>query len=609
MKKNIFYRIARKIYRTFFKKKDVKEQYKSLDKEDFYNKISKYDLISFDIFDTLVTRTLYEPDDLFRIMADKLGISDFLDRRKKAEQEAISKFNHDVNLSEIYECYKELNHISKKEVDSIKNLEISLEILFIVPRVEMKEVFDRLIKDKKHVVLTSDMYLEKDTILKMLKKCGYEKYDEFYLSNELDARKDNKKIWKHLDLSKKIVHIGDNRVSDFEYPKEFGVDTIKIESSKELFKRTDLFLRMNSLIENRSMSDSIFLGLIINKNLFNSPFSNLKVNDLSTFATAFYAPMVLEFIKYIDNSSKKDDNLLFLAREGYYLQDLYKYYVGKTKKKEVNNLYFLASRKSTILPSIFKESDFEFILNNDYNGNIKTYFEKNLELDYNDDDFEIELPKDKLKVLEVLKKYKKDILEQSSKQRDNYIKYVKNCIKNYEKKNLVLVDLGYSGTIQYNLSKMLNKELSGLYLTNSSNVKKYKKNKLNFLFDNTSSDYSSIYHYSLILEYFFTAPFGQLQKFDLDGDDVVPIFNNESLDDDRVKNIDLIKKQIIDYIDLYLEINNQYSLNINKDIMYSLYCGLVECNMISYDVKDKFNYFDAFSREEEKNIFKTLNKY
>ena len=43
--------------------------------------------------------------------------------------------------------------------------------------------------------------------------------------------------------------------------------------------------------------------------------------------------------------------------------------------------------------------------------------------------------------------------------------------------------------------------------------------------------------------------------------------------------------------------------------MYSLYCGLVECNMISYDVKDKFNYFDAFSREEEKNIFKTLNKY
>ena len=508
MKKNIFYRIARKIYRTFFKKKDVKEQYKSLDKEDFYNKISKYDLISFDIFDTLVTRTLYEPDDLFRIMADKLGISDFLDRRKKAEQEAISKFNHDVNLSEIYECYKELNHISKKEVDSIKNLEISLEILFIVPRVEMKEVFDRLIKDKKHVVLTSDMYLEKDTILKMLKKCGYEKYDEFYLSNELDARKDNKKIWKHLDLSKKIVHIGDNRVSDFEYPKEFGVDTIKIESSKELFKRTDLFLRMNSLIENRSMSDSIFLGLIINKNLFNSPFSNLKVNDLSTFATAFYAPMVLEFIKYIDNSSKKDDNLLFLAREGYYLQDLYKYYVGKTKKKEVNNLYFLASRKSTILPSIFKESDFEFILNNDYNGNIKTYFEKNLELDYNDDDFEIELPKDKLKVLEVLKKYKKDILEQSSKQRDNYIKYVKYCIKNYEKKNLVLVDLGYSGTIQYNLSKMLNKELSGLYLTNSSNVKKYKKNKLNFLFDNTSSDYSSIYHYSLILEYFFTAPFG-----------------------------------------------------------------------------------------------------
>lgn len=610
MKNTFVYKILRKIYRKILKKTQNKkvEQYKPLDKEKFYNEIEKYDIISFDIFDTLLTRCLYEPDDLFKIMSEILKIDDFLERRKKSENEAIKKYQHDVNLTEIYNCYKEIYKTNKKETDKIKNLEIELELKLIVPRIEMKEIFDRLIKNKKNVILTSDMYLEKETIEKMLEKCGYKNYKNFYLSNELNARKDNKKIWDKINYkNKKIIHIGDNGISDYLYPKELGIDTIKIESSKELLKKSNIYFEIKNLIEQRSPSDSIYLGLIFNKCIFNSPFSDLKIKDLKTFAYAFHSPVIAKFIRYISQNTKKNDILLFLSREGYYLKKLYEYYNQNKHNNEL--IYFLTSRKSTILPSINDENDFESILNNEYNGNIKQYFEKNLEIDYKEEDFEITLPNDKEKVLESMKKYKKEILKNSAIQRENYLKYINETIPDIKNKSITLIDLGYSGTIQYNLSKILNKNLKGLYLTNSSNVKKYKENQLNFLFDINEFDYSFIYHYSLLLEYFLTAPFGQLQKFELKNKKITPIYNKETLDDDRKKTINEIYAKVTEYIDDILNIEEIYKVNISKKIIYTVYKTLIESNVIDKNVKDRFNYLDEFGREETKNIFKTISRY
>ena len=609
MKSSFIYRSLRYIYRKIFKKiknKNV-EQYKPLNKEEFYNKIEQYDIISFDIFDTLLTRCLYEPDDLFKIMSEKLEIKDFLERRKNSEREAINKYQHDVNLQEIYNCYKELYKTSKKETDKIMNLEIELEIKFIVPRKEMKDIFDKLIKNKKYVILTSDMYLDKDTIEKMLKKCGYKNYKKFYLSNELNARKDNKKIWDKIDYKgKTIIHIGDNKISDYEYPKELGIDTIKIESGKELLKRSNFYNEIQNLIEHRSLSDSIFLGLIFNKCIYNSPFSDLKINDIETLAYTFHSPVITKYLRFINRNIDKNDTLLFLAREGYYLKELYEYYDKNNKNKSI---YFLTSRKSTILPSIIDEKDFDTIVNNEYKGTIKKYFEKNLEIEYKDEDFEITLPNDSEKVLEKMKKYKKDILKNSKDQRENYLKYIDECIPNIKNKSLVLLDLGYSGTIQYNLSKMLDKDLKGLYLTNSSNVKKYKNNQLKFLFDINEYDYSFIFHYSLLLEFFLTAPFGQLQKFEIKNKKINPIYNDEKLDNERKKSIEKIYNTITGYIDDIKDIEEIYELEINKEIIYKIYKTVIENDIINKNVKDQFNYLDAFAREEKKNIFKTISRY
>ena len=72
--KNIIRKIARKLYyllpisqskrEELYQKRKEKNEYKGISLDDMYNTLCKYDIISFDIFDTLITRNMYEPNDI-----------------------------------------------------------------------------------------------------------------------------------------------------------------------------------------------------------------------------------------------------------------------------------------------------------------------------------------------------------------------------------------------------------------------------------------------------------------------------------------------------------------------------------------------------------------
>lgn len=614
MKNTVLYRALRSIYhKSPFYKKPAIQVKKGLNKEDFYHEITKYDIISFDIFDTLVTRCLYEPDDLFQIMAEKLKDEEFVLKRKNAEREARNQYKHDVNLKEIYQSYQKLYSCKESEVKKIKQLEMDLELHFIVPRKEMLEVFEQLIQEKKYVILTSDMYLEKEWIIKMLSKCGYQNYKKLYLSNEIHKRKDQKDIWPYLlkqHKGKSIVHIGDNHFSDYLYPMEFGIHAIEIESSKKLLEKSPMYPKIQAYIENRTMSDSISMGLLFNKTIFNSPFSDLQIHNLNDFAYAFHGPVLNEYLKFICENTK-DHFLLFLAREGYYLQKLYQFYVKKYHIKEEENCYFLTSRKSTSLSSISTSKELLDLAKNEYDGSIKNFFKNNLEIEYEEEDFPITLPKEQEKMTEILIQYQSKILEEAKKERENYKKYFESVVENYMDQDIVLIDLGYSGSIQYNLTRMLKKDFKGIYLTNSEKVKKYnEKSELLFTFDNrVNPNYIKLYHYSLILEYFLTAPTGQLQRFEMVDSTLKPVFNDEKLTSSKKACIEEIYKSVKEYINDVAHMNSIYPLSMNKDLICTVYTSLIEDYFLHPSIKDQFNYVDAFCRDEEKNVFKVISKY
>ena len=612
MKNNIIYRGLRKIYHKLLKNKN-ENKYKNI-KDKLIKKLKKYEVISFDIFDTLITRTLYSPDDLFMIMGEKLNDKNFIGKRKEAERCANINLKKDVNLDDIYNEYQKINKISKKETKKIKELEISLELLFIVPRIDMLDVLKELKKLNKKVILTSDMYLNENIIIQMLEKCNYTNklYDDFYLSNKINKRKDRKDIWPFLKeqyKNKKIIHVGDNEKSDFIYPKQFSIDSVKIKSSKELLEESLIYENLKFFIENRSTSDSIYLGLIVNKKIFNSPFSNLQINDLDDFGYVFHAPILNSFLKNVN--SIKEDCILFLAREGYYFQKLYKEYTKLYNLNEKENYYFLTSRKATSTAILDSDVDILKLTDKEFVGTIKDFFSQILEIEYNDNNFDIVLPDDSEKVKVIMKKYIIQIKNNIKDEKENYLTYINNTIKNFNKKSIAIVDLGYSGTIQYNLSKLTNKQYVGYYLTNSESVKKYNKNsQLNFLYDiNNNEEYKKIYYYSLILEYFLSAPYGQLQKFKKIKKEIKPIYNNEQLDDNKVKALDIIYDSVLDYMKDIYEISKLVTFEYNKDLICRMYILFVESGIISKTVKDKFDFIDSFNASGIRNVFKIISRY
>ena len=597
--------------------KDSKK--KSLSLHQFEKKLLKYEVISFDIFDTLITRTIYDPDDLFNLMEQKITnvkLHDkFYNMRKKAENEARNKLGKDVNIDEIYD---ELGHIygyNDKIINRLKKIEIDLELELICPRKDMINVLERLVKLNKTVILTSDMYLTKNIIIKMLKKCGYNEkthFQKLYLSNEQNLRKDNGSMFEYLKKvysGMKFVHIGDNILSDYNIPVKYGLAAINIPSSRAQFMRENYFLGINKYIETRTISDSLFLGYIINEQIFNSPFS-CGIDSLEKISKTFLAPMIFELIKFIDKKSDSNDKLLFLAREGYYLEKIYEEYCSKFSLKPKKHYYFLASRKATMSATIENTNDIKNSINRDYKGTIKTFFKSVYDLDYNGDDFEIILPNDLEKVYEIIKKYKNDIIGKSNQYKEAYMEYI-NSIIDVQNDNIVIVDLGYSGTIQYHLSKMLNKSLKGIYLTNSNSVKKYDKtSKLLFAYDiNENIMYEKIYHYSLILEYFLSAPYGQLQFFSKEKNKIVPVYNDETNDSKKNENIQKMFQYINQYIERMKELNDLYPVDITKELLCSNYISIVESNIITRSVKDEFEFMDSFSSDKTKNVFKIISRY
>lgn len=601
----------RKKVKNIFKKEPQNKEV--ISKEDILFNLKKYDIISFDIFDTLITRCVYEPDDIFKILNEYFSDEKFLEKRKLAEGNARNFYQHDVNLDEIYEQYAKDNNISLASANALKKAEINIEKEMLIARNDMLDLLKKLHELNKRVIIVSDMYLPKKTITEILDNCGYKGlYEQLYVSNDIGKRKDDKSVWPFLKEKyphQKIIHLGDNDLSDVAYPKEFDIDTLKILSSKELLHKCSLYPSLKEFIDTRTCSDSYYLGLLFNKKLFNSPFSPLMIDDFDDFVYMFHAPVLTEFLKFVIDSNQ--DNLLFLAREGYYFTKLYDKYCAINKIEKKNHYYFLASRKATNTASIKNDEDIFNLLKNDYSGTLKNFLMKNFHFNYENDDFTIKLPDDYDKIAKVVKNNLKNIKNNIKNENSCYKKYIKELIPNYKKIDLNLIDLGYSGSIQYNLSKMLDKGLNGYYLTNSSSVKKYsEENHLHFYFDiNDNTEYQKIYHYSLILEYFLTAPYGQLQYFKEQNGKVSPVYNDETLDEKKKKNLNKIYDIITIYFNDLKIINKYLKYQPTKNLLCRNYVAMVESGIISTKVKDEFSFMDSYSGDIEKNVFKIISRY
>lgn len=497
-KLNWHYRVKRKsdkmLYFDFQSQKEekkVKSEKKQDDKLLYYlndyerptvnqlvAKLIDYDVISFDIFDTLIYRKVEKPNDIFNIMSAEMGLNDFIDIRKKAESFARSNKDkkegtREVVLDEIYDVLEERFNIDRCWMER----EIQLELSMSIPNKYIYEVYKKLLKFEKKIIFTTDMYLPIDVIKKIVEKNGYINYDNIFLSNVYRLRKGDGTLQKILIKNypdQKIIHIGDNYEADVKKSIEAGIEAIYNPDSHFKYKEPEL--------ENMAAS---FYRAVIQTNMNNGLWDKDIYYSHGYRVGGILATGYCKFINQIVQN-KKIDKILFCARDCDVLYKIYQQFYQKVEAEYINisryaifnitsehYLYDLSNRyimrymkmyrSNKTIETILNETGYGYLVDECEKNNIDRYL---FPAAINDDN----------RIQEFLYKCGPQIYEHNINSREAALKYFSEKIGNAQ--NVLVVDIGWSGTcitalkyfVEQNIKAFKGKIYGSLMCTNRNEL-------------------------------------------------------------------------------------------------------------------------------------------
>ncbi len=230
--------------------------------------IENHDIISFDIFDTLVMRKVYVNKDVFRHMAQRLdpvwGI-DFFAARTAAEAE-LSRETYPY-IEEIYDDVVRRCPCLQGQESALIADELALERALIIPRQDVVEVFETAKRLGKMVNIVSDMYFRADTIRSILDDVGIVGYDKLLVSSEYNSSKPQQLFDKYLaELPEgRCLHIGDSWACDILPASKRGIDTFRLKMSTEIYEYEENTIPPSDLQERTRVAEYV-------AQKYNSPF-------------------------------------------------------------------------------------------------------------------------------------------------------------------------------------------------------------------------------------------------------------------------------------------------------------------------------------------------
>ena len=303
--------------------------------------INKVLVVSFDIFDTLLVRPYARPTDLFLHMEKVFHKPLFCMCRIEAEKNArLANPNlEDVSFDMIY------NEIDD-EFKTMKQKEMDWEKMVLRTNPELKQVYDYAKKQGKKIIIASDMYLPTDFIEEVLRENGYDGWDKLYVSGDVNARKGNGHLFKKIMFDMKIkpqeiLHIGDNKASDFKIP-------LKLKMNAKLYKTIyEQYIKSNKSYEQLKniLKNSLGLSIISavmsynwKQGKYNMKKENCYWQDLGY---QYAGPVSYGYTRFIEKVAKDNniDSLLFVARDGYLLQKIFNLF-----SPDIANAYIYAPR-------------------------------------------------------------------------------------------------------------------------------------------------------------------------------------------------------------------------------------------------------------------------
>lgn len=196
-------------------------------------------VFSFDVFDTVLTRIVVSPKDVFLLMQEQLhSISPLLPDRlmrsywgSRVWAEFSARRNspaEEITLTDIYCDLGGRYGLSSEQVQQLMALEMRIEAFVLVPIDGALQLVAEA-RRQGEVVFVSDMYLPTEFVRAVLRKFDLlHDPERIYISGELGVSKGSGRLFQRVladyELSGScLVHCGDNVCSDVTVPRRLGI--------------------------------------------------------------------------------------------------------------------------------------------------------------------------------------------------------------------------------------------------------------------------------------------------------------------------------------------------------------------------------------------------
>ncbi len=529
------------------------------------SELCQADIISFDVFDTLLFRPFAVPTDLFYCIGERLDYPDFKTIRIEAEKTVRKTKNESVTLKDIYDFLEEYAGIDSN-IGQQTEMDVESDLCTANP--VMKQVWDVVRKSGKPIVLTSDMYLPSEFIAKLLEKNGFTGFEKVFVSCECKCGKHDGMLYELLKRelkTKNISHIGDNYGSDVRNAQKHGVFAVEY---KNVNSRGNIFRPKNM----SPIIGSAYSG-IVNRRLY---CGDVSYSPAYEYGYKYGGLLLLGFCGFIHKISKekKADKLLFFSRDGYIVKRIYdKLY------PEANTEYVYWSRNAAakLGADLFRDNFLRRFVSQKINHGISVY-DVMRSIGITDWTFPFSLNEElTMKNCTVVEQF---LIQNWGKLMENY-KDMDTAAQYYFQevlngcKNVITVDCGWAGSGNILLEQIVNRKwnmdckFTGVLAGSNSYNQHDTDFSETFLLDGRLQVYCfssglnrdkfmahmPSANHNIYFELLFSAPEPSFQEFRRCGDTYELVFDSTAENELYIREI---QKGEVDFISEYIRTFNKY---------------------------------------------------
>jgi len=302
-------------------------------------KISQFDVVSFDLFDTLVVRRIPDPNmvkwPVARFIAEKARVAGSVGW----SAEKVLRFRNKVEAMHRRRAARSFPDREARYPDfmadvlgrslpagrtgdllrEVTDYELAVESAMIVPRAAFTRFLQKLRIAGKRILVISDIYLPSEHLKRLVARTELGPLiGDVFSSADAFTAKTSGAAWPMirdrlgLDYSR-WLHIGDNAFSDGEKPAACGITSFVLKDTSEKMRKS-LAAHYIAAAGRRPF----WKGRAVQQLMLPIEAENVARHPLYAIGYNFFGPLFSAYVKKVAEQSRREGlkRLYFLAREG-----------------------------------------------------------------------------------------------------------------------------------------------------------------------------------------------------------------------------------------------------------------------------------------------------